>query len=113
MDEAIENDDDDDAFAGVSDIESSASNFDQEENVSSTVAAINTATTLSTSSTMLSFGDNTDLPATLSMDVRATRSTSPNEWSVEDVIEFIAETDPALSVHAELFRKHVSFSSLF
>lgn len=32
----------------------------------------------------------------------------PSEWSIEDVIHFIASTDPALAVHAELFRKHVS-----
>lgn len=109
VDDAIENDDDDDdAFAGVSDIESSASNFEQEENVSSTVAV--TATTISTSTPSQSSSGNTNIPAILSNDGKSSRSTSPNEWSVEDVIEFIAETDPALSIYAELFRKHVSYS---
>lgn len=31
----------------------------------------------------------------------------PSEWSIEDVIQHIAFTDPALGAHAELFRKHV------
>lgn len=30
------------------------------------------------------------------------------EWSVEDVIGFIAAADQALAAHADLFRKHVS-----
>lgn len=109
VEDAIENDDDDDAFAGVSDIESSTSNFDQEENVSSTVAAIQAATATSTSTISISSSSNTNnIPACLPNEMKTTKSTSPNEWSVEDVIEFIAETDPALSIHAELFRKHVS-----
>lgn len=33
----------------------------------------------------------------------------PTEWSIEDVIQFIAATDPALAIHADLFRKHVSY----
>ena len=33
----------------------------------------------------------------------------PSEWSVEDVIQHIAFTDPALGIHADLFRTHVSF----
>jgi hypothetical protein len=32
----------------------------------------------------------------------------PSEWSIEDVIQHIAFIDPALGVHADLFRKHVS-----
>lgn len=35
----------------------------------------------------------------------------PSEWSIEDVIQHIAFIDPALGVHADLFRKHVSFST--
>lgn len=31
----------------------------------------------------------------------------PSEWSVEDVIQHIAFTDPALGIHADLFRTHV------
>lgn len=34
---------------------------------------------------------------------------SPSEWNIEEVIQFIAATDPGLAVHADLFRKHVSF----
>jgi hypothetical protein len=30
------------------------------------------------------------------------------DWTIEDVIQFIAVTDPALAIHADLFRKHVS-----
>lgn len=106
-DDAVENEDDDDAFAGVSDIDSSASNFGQED-VSSTVAALATTTTLSVSTTSISSSGNTSTPAAHAPTEKVTRSTSPSEWSVEDVIEFIAETDPALSIYAELFRKHVS-----
>lgn len=32
----------------------------------------------------------------------------PADWSVEDVIGFIAAADQALAAHADLFRKHVS-----
>ncbi|XP_045769428.1 polycomb protein Scm [Maniola jurtina] len=31
---------------------------------------------------------------------------APADWSVEDVIGFIAAADPALAAHADLFRKH-------
>lgn len=31
----------------------------------------------------------------------------PSEWSIEDVIQYIAFIDPALGTHADLFRKHV------
>ena len=34
-------------------------------------------------------------------------STEPAEWTIEDVIQYIAITDPALGMHADLFRKHV------
>ena len=30
------------------------------------------------------------------------------DWTIEDVIQFIAVQDPSLAIHAELFRKHVS-----
>lgn len=32
----------------------------------------------------------------------------PSDWSIDDVIQHIAFTDPALGSHADLFRKHVS-----
>lgn len=32
-----------------------------------------------------------------------------NDWSIEEVIQFITATDPALAVHADLFREHVSY----
>lgn len=35
-------------------------------------------------------------------------STEPAEWTIEDVIHYIAITDPGLGQHADLFRKHVS-----
>lgn len=38
-----------------------------------------------------------------------TLSTEPAEWTIEDVIHYIALTDPALGQHADLFRKHVIF----
>lgn len=33
-----------------------------------------------------------------------------SEWTIEDAIQFITATDPALAVHADLFRKHVRTS---
>lgn len=33
----------------------------------------------------------------------------PNEWNIEEVIQYIADTDPGLAIHADLFRKHVRF----
>jgi hypothetical protein len=35
------------------------------------------------------------------------------DWTIEDVIQFIAITDPTLAIHADLFRKHVSVSNNF
>ncbi|XP_011168603.2 polycomb protein Scm isoform X2 [Solenopsis invicta] len=35
-----------------------------------------------------------------------TPSAEPGEWTIEDVIHYIAITDPALGQHADLFRKH-------
>lgn len=32
----------------------------------------------------------------------------PNEWTIEEVIQYITSTDPGLAVHADLFRTHVS-----
>lgn len=37
-----------------------------------------------------------------------TLRTPTTEWGIEDVITFISNTDPSLSIHAELFRRHVS-----
>lgn len=34
--------------------------------------------------------------------------TPTSEWGIEDVISFISHTDSSLSIHAELFRRHVS-----
>ncbi|GAB0097361.1 Polycomb protein Scm [Sergentomyia squamirostris] len=33
-------------------------------------------------------------------------TSSPSEWTIEEVIDYIAITDPALATHADLFRKH-------
>lgn len=35
--------------------------------------------------------------------------TNPMDWSIEDVIKHLLSHDPSLIVHAETFRKHVSF----
>lgn len=37
---------------------------------------------------------------------------SASEWVIEEVVQFIMSTDPALAVHADVFRKHVSHSLL-
>lgn len=37
------------------------------------------------------------------------KCSSPSDWTIEEVIQFIETNDPILAVHAELFRKHVSF----
>lgn len=37
----------------------------------------------------------------------------PAEWTIEDVINYIALTDPVLGQHADLFRKHVKFKIIF
>lgn len=39
--------------------------------------------------------------------------TAPSEWSIEEVIQYIAATDPALAIHADLFRKHVSNGGVY
>ncbi|XP_055695482.1 polycomb protein Scm [Lutzomyia longipalpis] len=33
-------------------------------------------------------------------------TSSPSEWTIEEVIDYIAITDSALAIHADLFRKH-------
>ena len=32
----------------------------------------------------------------------------PTDWTIDEVIQHITETDPALNTHVDLFRKHVS-----
>lgn len=87
---------------GVSDVESTD---EQEESVSSTTVAANTTNTTTTAgSQSQSFAGLT----AASSDTSKQPIGPPQEWSVEGVIKFIADTDPALAVHAELFRKHVS-----
>lgn len=78
---------------------------DQEESVSSTTVAANTTNT--TTTTGSAYQTNTGLTVP-SADTSKLPIGPPQEWSVEGVIKFIADTDPALAVHAELFRKHVS-----
>lgn len=92
---------------GVSDVDSTG---EQEENVSSTTAAaITTNTTTTTGSGSLS-NARSATPSSNSLTKLPTGP--PQEWTVEGVIKFIADTDPALAVHAELFRKHVSICFL-
>jgi polycomb protein SCMH1 len=38
--------------------------------------------------------------------IQRIQSVEPAEWTIEDVIQYIAMTDPALEQHADLFRKH-------
>lgn len=104
---AFENDNDNELMTidDASDVESTE---EQEENVSSTTAAaITTNTTTTTASVSLSIAGS----ATRSTSASKLPVGSPQEWTVEGVIKFIADTDPALAVHAELFRKHVSIYS--
>lgn len=78
---------------------------EQEENVSSTTAVASTTnTTTTTGSATLPVSG----PATPTSDTSKLPIGPPQEWTVEGVIKFIADTDPALAIHAELFRKHVS-----
>ncbi|KAK6170694.1 hypothetical protein SNE40_019021 [Patella caerulea] len=39
-------------------------------------------------------------------DTRSRLPSDPGDWSIEDVIQHISETDPGLITHTELFRKH-------
>lgn len=103
-----------DLTIGVSDIESN----DQEENVTSTTAAtiITTTTTTTSTSTTTTTGNSSPHTSTASAvqssgESKVPPTGPPQEWSVEDVIRFISDRDSSLSVHAELFRKHVRFST--
>ena len=40
------------------------------------------------------------------------RSSEPTHWSIEEMVQHIADTDPGLAVYADLFRKHVSTTVL-
>lgn len=107
-------DHDNDLTIGVSDIEST----DQEENVTSTTAATITTTTTTTTSTTTTTGNSTSHTFTgsavqTSGDSKMPPSGPPQEWSVEDVIRFISDNDSSLSVHAELFRKHVRIFQIY
>lgn len=110
----IDNDNDNDLTIGVSDIESTE---DQEENVTSTTAAAITTTTTTTTSTTITTGSTsqtfTGPTVQSSEESRPPPTGPPQEWSVEDVIRFISDTDSALAVHADLFRKHVRFANFF
>lgn len=87
---------------GVSDVDSTE---EQEESVSSTTAAANTTNTTTTTGSVSQSNAGSTV---LSSEASRLPIGPPQEWSVEGVIKFIADTDPALAVHAELFRKHVS-----
>lgn len=39
-------------------------------------------------------------------------SNDPADWSVDEVMNYLISVDPALNIHAELFRKHVSLIPL-
>lgn len=88
----------------------------QEENVSSTttVAVTTATTTISNVHDRLTMTPNATTTTTSSSNQSPHLATqkmpegSPNEWSIEDVIQYISGTDSALAVHADLFRKHVS-----
>uniref|UniRef100_A0A0V0G9M3 Putative polycomb group protein scm/l3mbt tumor-supressor in n=1 Tax=Triatoma dimidiata TaxID=72491 RepID=A0A0V0G9M3_TRIDM len=44
--------------------------------------------------------------STTSSECSTKLSSDPAEWSIEDVIVHISTTDPVLSIHADLFRRH-------
>jgi hypothetical protein len=46
--------------------------------------------------------------STTTVDTRTHRPRDPAEWSIDDVVKHICDTDMALAPHAVLFRKHVS-----
>lgn len=91
----------------------------QEENVSSTttVAVTTATTTISNVHDRLTMTPNAATTTTPSSNQSPQLATHkmpdgpPNEWSIEDVIQYISGTDAALAVHADLFRKHVSTTS--
>lgn len=35
-------------------------------------------------------------------------SADPNDWTIDDVVQYISEVDSSLATHSEAFRKHVS-----
>ena len=35
-------------------------------------------------------------------------STDPNDWTIDDVVQYISEVDSTLGTHADAFRKHVN-----
>lgn len=37
-------------------------------------------------------------------------SADPNDWTIDDVVQYISEVDSSLATHSEAFRKHVSKS---
>lgn len=87
----------------------------QEENVSSTTTvAVTTATTTISNvhdrPTMTPNATTTTTSSNQSPQLATHKMPEgpPNEWSIEDVIQYISGTDSALAVHADLFRKHVS-----
>ena len=48
--------------------------------------------------------------ASSTTELRPARSASDlSSWSVDDVARYIADADSALTLYADLFRKHVSF----
>lgn len=42
------------------------------------------------------------------VEAKVVKCTDPSEWSIDDVVKHICDTDVALAPHAVLFRKHVS-----
>ncbi|XP_055377745.1 polycomb protein Scm isoform X2 [Condylostylus longicornis] len=80
-----------------------------ESTSSSTSSSSSSSSTSSSSSASVS-----TLSSTVTVNNVATSSnnsvpflkSTPNDWSIEEVIQFIAINDPLLAVHADLFRKH-------
>lgn len=35
-------------------------------------------------------------------------SADPNDWTIDDVVQYISEVDSSLATHSEAFKKHVS-----
>jgi len=46
------------------------------------------------------------------VETKVQKTVEPSEWTIDDVVKHICDTDMALAQHAMLFRKHVSDMSV-
>lgn len=108
---------DDAEIGSIMDVDNDDMTSGQEERVSSsttTMAASTVTTTISNAHER-----STATPKTTTLNPSPQLSAAkmpdgpPNEWTIEEVIQYISGTDSALAVHADLFRKHVSSHHTF